>query len=162
MIDLMQFQPVHIDEVVQLSRRLESDPIPTSYWGLDSSSASELLQNSNKHSLVALLDKTVVGIGTLARGEQYQYHLAEISIAVDPGHRKNGLARKIVQQLEQTARELQIEMLKVMISTHNIPSRRLFEALHYEHRATLYAEFKSEEFGEIDDCVYYKRLVQGS
>jgi RimJ/RimL family protein N-acetyltransferase len=156
--DLMQFQPVHINEVVQLSRRLESDPIPTSYWGMDSSSASELLQNSNKRSFVALLDEAVVGIGTLTRGEQYQYHLAEISIAIDPGHRKNGLARRIVLQLEKTARELKIEMLKAMISTHNIPSRKLFESLHYEHRATLYAEFKSEEFGEIDDCVYYKRL----
>jgi RimJ/RimL family protein N-acetyltransferase len=159
MINLTQFQPVHIDAVVQLSRRLESDSIPTSYWGLDSSSANGLLQNSNKRSVVAVLDQTVVGIGTLARGEHYQYHLAEISIAVDPGHRKNGLARKVVLMLEQTARELNIEILKAMVSTHNIPSRCLFEALHYEHRATLYAEFKSREFGEIDDCVYYKRLA---
>lgn len=159
MINLTQFQSVHIDAVVQLSRRLESDSIPTSYWSLDSTSASGLLQNPNKRSVVALFDQTVVSIGTLTRGEHYQYHLAEISIAVDPRHRKNGLARKVVQQLEQTARELNIEMLKAMISTHNIPSRRLFESLHYEHRATLYAEFKSQEFGEIDDCVYYKRLA---
>lgn len=159
MIHLTQFQPVHTNEVIQFSRRLEGDAIPTSYWGLDSSSADGLLQNPNKRSIVALLDHNVIGMGTLTRGELYQAHLGEISIAIDPRHRKNGLARRIVLQLEQTARELQIEMLKAMISTHNIPSRRLFEALDYEHRATLYAEFKSEEFGEIDDCVYYKRLA---
>jgi RimJ/RimL family protein N-acetyltransferase len=159
MINLTEFQPVHIDKVIQLSRRLESDPIPTSYWGLDSTSADQLLQNPNKRSFVALLDETIIGIGTLARGEQFQYHLAEISIAVDPRHRKNGLARQIVLQLEKSAQEQKIELLKAMISTHNIPSRRLFESLGYEHRATLYAEFKSAEFGEIDDCVYYKRFM---
>lgn len=153
---------MHIDEVVQLSRRLESDSIPTSYWGLDVNSALQLLQNPNKRSFVVLLDNTVIGLGTLTRGEQFQYHLAEISIAVDPGYRKNGLARRILQQLEETAREQNIELLKAMVSTHNTPSRRLFESLGYEHRATLYAEFKSVEFGEIDDCVYYKRLALNS
>lgn len=160
MVNLKQFQPDHIDAVIQLSRRLESDPIPTSYWGLDSTSAAQLLHNPNKRTFVALLfDETVIGMGTLARGEQFQYHLAEISIAVDPRHRKNGLARSILLQLEETAQEHKIELLKAMVSTNNIPSRRLFESLRYVHRATLYAEFKSAEFGEIDDCVYYKRLI---
>ena len=160
MINLQEFQPIHIDDVVQLSRKLESDFIPCSYWGLDLTSAGQLLQNPNKRSFVAVLDKAVVGIGTLTRGESYQYHLAEISIAIHLEHRQNGIARTLIVQLEKTAQELGIELLKAMISTNNIPSRRLFESLHYEHRATLYAEFKSAEFGEIDDCVYYKRFIQ--
>jgi L-amino acid N-acyltransferase YncA len=159
MINVAEFQSVHIDEVIQLSRRLERDSIPTSYWGLDPTSAGQLLHNPNKRSFLALLDEAVIGIGTLTRGEQFQYHLAELSIAIDPGHRKNGLARRILLQLEETGRAQKIELLKAMISTHNTPSRRLFESLGYEHRATLYAEFKSAEFGEIDDCVYYKRLI---
>jgi L-amino acid N-acyltransferase YncA len=156
-IRLTQFGLVHIDAVVELSRRLESDSIPCSYWGLDSTLAGELLQNPNKRSFVALLDDALAGIGTLTRGEQFQYHLAELSVAVDLRHRKNGVARALVQQLEETAREQKIELLKAMVSTNNLSSRRLFESLGYEHRATLYAEFKSAEFGEIDDCVYYKR-----
>lgn len=108
---------------------------------------------------MALLDQTVVGIGTLTRGELYQYHLGEISIVVDLQHRNHGIAWTMVLQLEKTAREHKIELLKAFISTNNIPSRRLFESLNYEHRATLYAEFKSAEYGEIDDCVYYKRLT---
>jgi L-amino acid N-acyltransferase YncA len=157
-IRLTQFGPAHIDEVVELSRRLGSDSIPCSYWGLDSTLAGELLQNPNKRSFVALLDDALAGIGTLTRGEQFQSHLAELSVAVDLGYRKHGVARTLIQQLEKTAREQNIELLKAMVSTHNLPSRRLFESLGYEHRATLYAEFKSAEFGEIDDCVYYKRL----
>jgi L-amino acid N-acyltransferase YncA len=157
MIQLTQLQPVHINALIGLSRRLEGDSIPCSYWGLDSTLAGELLQNPNKRSFVALLDGALAGIGTLTRGEQFQYHLAELSVAVDLEHRKNGIARTLVQQLEETARGQKIELLKAMVSTNNLSSRRLFESLGYEHRATLYAEFKSAEFGEIDDCVYYKR-----
>lgn len=158
MIQLIQLQPVHINALVDLSRRLEGDSVPCSYWGLNSISAGQLLQHPNKRSFVALFDETLAGIGTLTRGEFHQSHLAELSVAVDPQYRQNGVARTLVQQLEKTAREQKIELLKAMVSTNNLSSRRLFESLGYEHRATLYAEFKSAEFGEIDDCVYYKRL----
>lgn len=158
MISVTPLEPNHIYELIQLSRRLESDSIPCSYWGLNTESANQLLQNPNKLSFVAILDKFIVGIGTLTRGEYYQRHLAEISIAVDAEHRKVGVARRILSHLEQVAQEQQIELLKALITITNTPSRRLFESLNYEHRATLYAEFKSLEFGEIDDCVYYKRL----
>ncbi len=159
MLILSQFQPDHIAGVVQLSRKLESDPAPCSYWAMNPQAASQLLDNPNKKSFVALSGDAVVRIGTLARGEGYQQHLAEISIAVDPELRQHGVARMIVSRLEEAAREQNLELLKALISTTNLPSRRLFESLHYEHRATLYCEFKSPEFGEIDDCVYYKRLA---
>ena len=159
MITPSQLQPDHLDEVIQLSRRLEKDSIPCSYWGLNSISVAQLLQNPHKLSIVALFDKSVVGIGSIARGHLYQLHLAELSIAVDPKYRKNGVARTIIPQLEIMAKENKIELMKALISTNNFPSRRLFESFNYEHRATLYCEFKSPEFGEIDDCVYYKRLI---
>jgi len=159
MVTLSQLQTSHLDEVVQLSQRLETDSIPCSYWGLNSISAAQLLQSPCKFSVVALVNKSVVGIGSINRGQLYQKHLAEISIAVDPQHRKNGIARMIIIHLEVVAKENEVELLKALISTNNLPSRRLFESLNYEHRATLYCEFKSPEFGEIDDCVYYKRLI---
>lgn len=161
MITLSPFQTQYIDEVIQLSRKLEKDPVPCSYWGLNSISAAQLLQNPHKKSVVALINKSVVGIGSVTRGQLYQQHLAELSIAIDSQYRKNGIARKIVSQLEIMAKEDGIELLKANISTNNLPSRLLFESLNYEHRATLFCEFKSPEFGEIDDCVYYKRLIPG-
>jgi len=159
MITLSQLQTNHLDEVIQLSRRLEKDPIPCSYWGLSSISVAQLLQNPYKFSVVALIEKSVIGIGSLTRGQLYQHHLAELSIAVDPKYRKNGVARTVISHLEIMAKENEIELLKALISTNNLTSRRLFTSLKYEHRATLYCEFKSPEFGEIDDCVYYKRLI---
>lgn len=159
MIALISLQPNQINQVIQLSRKLESDPMPCSYWGMDLQTAKRLLESPSKTTFVAINDRAIVGIGTLTRGEDYQQHLAEISIAVDPGSRRHGIARMIVSHLEESAREQNIELLKALISTTNLPSRRLFESLHYEHRATLYCEFKSPEFGEIDDCVYYKRLI---
>lgn len=159
MFRLYPLESLHLNELIQLSRRLEHDHMPCSYWGLTSLSAGQLLQNPNKQSFVALLDQTILGIGTLTRGELYQQHLAEVSIAVDSQHRKRGIARAIVSHLENVALEHKIEILKALISVDNTPSRQLFESLHYEHRATLYCEYKSVEFGEIDDCVYYKRLI---
>ena len=158
MIILSPFQTRHLEGVIQLSRKLEKDSIPCSYWGLNSISAAQLLKNPHKNSIVALIDNSVVGIGSITRGQLYQQHLAELSIAVDSLYRKNGIARKIISQLEAIAKENGVELLKAHISTDNFPSRRLFESLNYEHRATLFCEFKSPEFGEIDDCVYYKRL----
>lgn len=158
MIALTHLQTNHLNELLQLSRKLEKDSAPCSYWGLNLTSANQLLQNPNKSSVIAIVDKNLVGIGSMTRGQQHQQHLAELSIAIDPQYRKNGIARKIISQLEIIANEVGIELLKAYISTDNLPSRRLFEALNYEHRATLYCEFKSLEFGEIDECVYYKRL----
>jgi L-amino acid N-acyltransferase YncA len=159
MITLSQLQTNHLDAVIQLSQRLEKDSMPCSYWGLNSISATQLLQNPDKLSIVALFDTSVVGIGSITRGQLYQRHLAELSIAVDLPYRKNGIARTMISQLEIMAKENEIELLKALIPIKNLPSRQLFESLNYEHRATLYCEFKSPEFGELDDCVYYKRLI---
>lgn len=158
-ITLVQYRIDHIDGLLQLSRRLETDALPCSYWGMDLQAAKQLSENPSKTIFVALNARNVVGVGTLTRGEDYQRHLAEISIAIDPGFRRQGIAQRIVARLEAAAREQNIELLKALISTTNLPSRRLFESLQFEHRATLYCEFKSPEFGEIDDCVYYKRLA---
>jgi len=100
----------------------------------------------------------VAGIGTLKQGENYQAHLAEISVAICPHHRKQGIARQLIGELEHLAQASNIEILKALIWTRNTPSQKLFESLQYKRRATLMAEFKSPGFGEIDDHVYYKRL----
>ncbi|PLS77655.1 MAG: hypothetical protein CYG59_22825 [Chloroflexi bacterium] len=40
------------------------------------------------------------------------------------------------------ARERQIEVLKALIWTQNVPSRHLFESLNFAHRVTLYCQLK--------------------
>ena len=145
-------------KVATLSKQLADDGVPCSFWGLSQDDVQTLLEAPNKITLVAVSSSEVVGIGTVTRVEFYQSHLAELSVAVCPKHRRLGIARSIVQGLEEVSISKEIELLKALIWTENIPSRRLFEQLGYEHRSILYAEFKSAEFGEIDDCVYYKRI----
>lgn len=158
-LHISEFQTAHIAGVVQLSRCLEKDSVPCSFWGLDPQAADQLLHYPDQWALVAVLDSVIVGIGTLTRGTLYQRHLAEVSVAVSPEYRRGGIARALVKTLDAVAHAHQIELLKALIWTKNTPSRRLFESLNFEHKATLYCEFKSLEFGEIDDCVYYKRLM---
>lgn len=153
------FSSAYTQEVLSLSRRLEEDALPCSFWSLDEQSVAQFLQHEHRQAVVALIGGQVVGIGALRQGEQYQRHLAEISVAICPQHRRRGVARAVIASLEELAGKRGVEILKGLVQAENLASRRLIESLRYVHRATLYAEFKSEKFGEIDDCVYYKRLV---
>ena len=158
-VTLSALSAVPVQEVLALSKRLGEDALPCSFWALDEQGLSRLMQTENKESIVALINGQVVGIGVLSQGELYQRHLAELSVAICPHHRRKGVARQIISSLEELARKREVELLKGLVQTENLGSRRLVESLGYEHRATLYGEFKSARFGEIDDCVYYKRLV---
>ena len=156
---ISELSSAHTQGVLALSRRLEDDALPCSFWALDEKSLSRLMQTETKEAVVALIDGQVVGVGVLSQGESHQRHLAELSVAICPNHRRSGVARKIIARLEDQARKRDVELLKGLVQTENVASRRLVESLGYEHRATLYGEFKSARFGEIDDCVYYKRLI---
>jgi len=158
MIEIHLLNPVHTQKVLTLSRRLETDELPCSYWGLEADTVRDLLNAPNKRTLVALMQEDAAGIGTIKKGEAYQQHLAEISVAISPEYRRQGLARKIIAELENLAQASGVEIIKALVWTRNTASQKLFESLNYEHRATLMAEFKSPGFGEIDDHVYYKRL----
>ncbi|MYC13039.1 MAG: GNAT family N-acetyltransferase [Gemmatimonadetes bacterium] len=157
-INIELLVPDQIDNVLSLSQRLNIDSIPCSYWGLDSDRVSELIDRPNR-TRVALKKNVLVGIGTVSQGNLYQRHLAEISVAVCPNYRQQGIAKMLISALEDDAKAIGVEMIKALIWTENLPSKQLFESLGYEHRTTLYAEFKSQDFGEMDSCVYYKRLA---
>jgi RimJ/RimL family protein N-acetyltransferase len=157
-IEIHLLNPIHTHEVITLSRRLEADELPCSYWGLEAEDVRNLLSELNKRTLVALDQEHVAGIGSIKQGEGYQQHLAEISVAICPQYRQQDLARQIISELENLAQASGVEIIKALVWTRNIPSQKLFESLTYERRATLFAEFKSPGFGEIDDHVYYKRL----
>lgn len=159
MIEIHLLNPVHTQAVLALSRRLETeDELPCSYWGLEAENVRDLLNAPNKRTLIALDQEHVAGIGTLKQGEDYQQHLAEISVAVCPKYRRQHLAKRIISELENLAQASGIEIIKVLVWTRNNASQKLFESLQYKYKATLMAEFKSPGFGEIDDHVYYKRL----
>lgn len=158
MIEIHLLNPVHTQKVITLSRRLEVDELPCSYWSLEADAVRDLLNAPNNRTLIALTQEEAAGIGTIKKGEAYQQHLAEISVAISPAYRGQGLAKQIITELENLAQASGVEIMKALVWTRNTASQKLFESLNYERRATLMAEFKSPKFGEIDDHVYYKRL----
>lgn len=145
--------------VLQLSSDLVSDDLPCSFWGLTANGFRTWLSDSSRLVLVSGADDEATGIACYVRGGPYQEHLAEVSIAVSPASRRSGTAPALLTALEDAGRKAGVRLFKALIQVENTPSRRFFERCGYEHRATLYSEFMSEQFGEIDDCVYYRRLL---
>lgn len=148
----------HADGLIALSEALHADPSPCSFWGITHDRVADWLGEDRRHTLVRVESGRIDAVGAVTRGGTHQSHLGELSVAVHPGRRRGGIARRMVAELEATAEREGIEILKALIWVGNRPSRRLFSSLGYEHRATLMAEFKGGPIGEIDDAVYYKRL----
>ena len=154
-----QLGPAHIVLLSPFSERLREDPSPCSFWSLDAVRLSTWINDPDRWTIIGFDGEAPAAVGAIQRGGPHQNHLAEVSVAVHPEYRRLGWAAKTIRELEKLAVAQDIEILKALIWVENTPSRALFEALNYEHRATLMAEFKSETLGEIDDAVYYKRLT---
>jgi len=150
--------PDHFESLLHLSDALRTDHSPCSYWSLTQEQIKGWMEEEKRTDLTILQDGAVAGIASLQQGGRHQIHLGEISVAIHPEHRRSGLARILISEIEQAAHP-DIEIIKALIWVENHPSRKLFESLGYEHKATLMAEFKNETGGEIDDAVYYKRLA---
>jgi len=144
--------------VLTFATDLMSDESPCSFWSLTPDTLNKWRSDPDRHLLVHTTGDVLSGIGSYVRGGPHQQHLAEVSVAVAPHCRRSGTATDLLADLEQAGADAEIALFKALIWVSNAPSRKLFERCDYEHRATLYAEFISEQLGEIDDCVYYKRL----
>lgn len=145
--------------MLALSHALETtDDVPCSFWAISDERFDDWLGDPLRQLFVVDGPDGLCGIGAYLRGGEFQDHLAELSIAVAPEARRHGVARAVLQSLEQSGRSAGIVLFKALVWVQNEPSRRFFERCGYTHRATLFSEFYSERFGEIDDCVYYKRL----
>ena len=155
---ILALRQAHLPGLLALSESLKSDPSPCSYWSLDTERVAAWLSDQTRTDLVLLSRGTVAAVASLKQGGRHQHHLGEVSVAVHPEHRRSGHAAALIAEIENRARTTPIEILKAMIWVENQGSRKLFASLGYEHRATLMAEFKSDQIGEIDDAVYYKRL----
>ncbi|MEK6705648.1 MAG: GNAT family N-acetyltransferase [Bdellovibrionota bacterium] len=147
----------HFDSALELCQTLKNhDQHPCSFWGYSKETLAKAISNREQITLVALEKKTIVGLGSLNKGGHFQNHWASISLAVHPSYRKNGIALELAHALEKYIQNLEIEFIKALILENNVCSRRFFEKLGYEHKATLFQDFKIDSHGKLNDCVYYK------
>ena len=135
------------------------DHHPCSYWGYDESILKNSIKRKDRKVLIGIKNNNVVSIGTITKGGPYQDHWAEIGVATHPSHRGGGLAIEMVKKLESLREELHIEFIKALILENNHPSRNLFERQGYKLKTTLLQDFKIDDLGNINDCVYYKFLA---
>lgn len=165
----------HIESISILCQYLKThDEHPCSFWGYSAESLHKLFQDPHPKdpnaleqvALVAIIDQMVIGIGTLNPGGPFQNHWAEISVATHPQFRKKGAGKKLVSALEEYRKKFNFEFFKALILENNKPSRDFFSRLGYQHKATLYQDFKIETskglFENISDCAYYKIFPKDS
>lgn len=152
--------PAQADEAALLafSGALEGDETPCSFWGLTPARIEQWLADDSRSALLCEENARLLGVGACVQGGDFQRHLGEVSVAVAPEARRRGVASALLDALEADATTRGIHLLKALIWVRNAESRAFFASRGYEHRATLISEFRSDRFGEIDDCVYYKRL----
>lgn len=93
-IHLRQVQASDLPSVVELEKQSFKDPYPESFL-------VELSEYYGETFVVALIEERLVGYAVVAPDSD-QHHL--LSIAVEPGHRRIGLATKMLTFLEAQAR----------------------------------------------------------
>ncbi len=157
-MEIVGMSPINIGSTLKLCAKLKAkDNHPCSYWGYSQKGLENSLQRKDQTTLICINDENeVVGIGTLTKGGPFQDHWAEIGVAIHPDCRSSGLAQRMVMSLEEYVEEMKIEFIKALILENNHPSRRFFEKLGYEHKTTLFQDFKIDGFGNLNDCGYYK------
>lgn len=87
-------------------------------------------------------------------------HRAEIvKLMVDPGRRKQGIARQLMQAAERKAADLGRTLL-ILDTRAGDPSNKLYLSMGYVEAGRI-PEFARSSNGSLDDTViYYKRLAE--
>jgi ribosomal protein S18 acetylase RimI-like enzyme len=75
-------------------------------------------------------DEDITGYGML-RGWDEGYSVPSLGIAIHPGFRRQGLAKKFMDFLHQRAVEKGAERVRLSVFTHNIAAINLYRSLGY-------------------------------
>ena len=111
----------HVAQVAALEQVCFSDP-----WS-ENSVRSEL-ENPLSAWLIALEGETVVGYV----GSQTVLDEADImNVAVAPGYRRQGIARLLLERLEEALRARKVHSLTLEVRASNEPAKALYASLGY-------------------------------
>ena len=120
-IELVPMTEAHVARVAALEQVCFSDP-----WS-ENSVRSEL-DNPLSTWLVALEGETVLGYV----GSQTVLDEADImNVAVAPEHRRQGVARLLLERLEQALRSRNVHSLTLEVRASNEPAKALYASLGY-------------------------------
>ena len=109
--------------------------------------------------LVAVVDDKIVGDATLHMGEHYHRHRAWVRIFLDHEYRRLGVGTQMLRCLEDIARRLGLQQLYAETLMHQPRVIKAFEALGYQHEATLRDYFITGSGETLDVAILVRRLV---
>lgn len=120
-MEILYMTAEHVTAVAQLEAICFSDP-----WS-EASVAGEL-ENPLSLWLVAVEDGQVIGYV----GSQAVLDAADImNVAIAPEHRRKGIARLLLLQLEEEMRQKDVASLTLEVRASNLPAQALYEELGY-------------------------------
>ncbi len=133
-------RPEDYDRVIALWQRAG---LPFEPEGRDSfSSISRQLQTSGHLMFVAEADGQIIGT---AFGSHDGRKGWVNRLAVDPRYRRRGVARQLVERVEEALVREGIIIVAALVEAPNEPSLKLFRALGYEERR---------------DIIYFRKFLQ--
>ncbi|MBQ0719837.1 MAG: N-acetyltransferase [Gammaproteobacteria bacterium] len=111
------------------------------------------IESGKNITVIATVDKEIIGYGTLSRGEiDWSRHVAELRIMVGPNHRETGVGRIIVRELFRIALDKSIEKIYARMTLDQTGARKLFQELGFHPEALLENEVKDRE-GKVHDVL---------
>lgn len=120
-MEIVNMKAEHVPSVARLETICFPDP-----WS--EASVGEELGNPLSLWLVAVEDGQVIGYV----GSQAVLDAADVmNVAVAPEHRRKGIARLLMLQLEEEMRQKEVASLTLEVRASNLPAQALYEELGY-------------------------------
>lgn len=115
------------------------------------------VERGNKVRLVADVKGEVVGnLEVHFSHHSLTFHIAEIStVVVDPRFRRRGIAIKMIEEALRTAKERNIEIVKIEVEAKNTSAVRLYAKAGFREYGRL--ERGLVRNGEYDDVILLKK-----
>ncbi len=108
--------------------------------------------------LVAHCDDRLVGDCTLHRGRRDLRHMGEVRIYLAPDFRGVGLGSKMIQEIEDIAKKLELHFLVAEIILEHVGLVKAFRRLGYDIRCTMDDYFMDLEGRTHDVAIMVKKL----
>ena len=97
------------------------------------------IETGRTETVLALDGDTVVGEASLLHNRtSWTRHLGEIRLQVAPRHRRRGLARLLVEEVEWIARTLNLRMLTARMTLDQTAAQSFFRRIGFQREAVLW------------------------
>jgi L-amino acid N-acyltransferase YncA len=118
-----------------------------------------LIDHPRYKSYVIDVDGVICGYCYLSQYNKRQAYdrTAELSIYIDHNFKSKGIGRKVLEQLEEEAKKVNIVVLLAIITGDNEHSIRSFSSAGYAKCADL--KEVGEKFGKLLDVVFYQKIL---